>query len=77
MEGAGLKGGGLMHLGECHKAMNMPSFPVGSCAFLQASLHYSSGQQIVSFRGDLLVSTNFSELSDFAHICYCLPDKKY
>lgn len=74
--GTGLRGGGIMHLGECHKAKNMPSFPAGSCAFLQASLHYSSGQQIVSF-GDLLVSTNFSVLSDFAHICFCLPDKTY
>lgn len=45
-------GGGIIHLGECHKAKNMSSFPAGSCAFFQASLHYSSGQQIVSF-GDL------------------------
>lgn len=31
----------------CLNASNMASFPVGCCAFLQASLHYSSEQQII------------------------------
>lgn len=34
----GVRSGGMIHLWECHKAKNVPSFPVGSCALCKP--HY-------------------------------------
>lgn len=57
------RGGGVIHLRRQHKATNMASFPVVSCASSQASFHYSSGRRLVE--DELPAGANSSESRDF------------